>query len=78
LGLRGRVDECAPAKVRRRKQGGEGVEDSENPGVSGRPRHEGGYATTNLPNPLIMTNYLRVKHGKIVTLFVVKNTDPTY
>jgi hypothetical protein len=31
-----------------------------------------------LPDPLIMTNYFRVINGKIVSLFVVKNTEPQY
>jgi hypothetical protein len=38
----------------------------------------GDYDKTNLPNPLIMTNYFRVHDGKIATLFVIKNNDPTY
>ncbi len=39
---------------------------------------DGDYDKTNLPNPLIMTNYIRIRDGKIVTLFVIKNTDPQY
>jgi ketosteroid isomerase-like protein len=39
---------------------------------------DGDYDKTNLPNPLIMTNYFRVRDGKIVTLFIVKNSDPQY
>jgi hypothetical protein len=27
---------------------------------------------------LIMTNYFRLRDGKIVTLFVIKNTEPQY
>lgn len=39
---------------------------------------DGDYDKTNLPNPLIMTAYFRVDHGKIVTLFIIKNNDPAY
>jgi ketosteroid isomerase-like protein len=43
-----------------------------------RCKFDGDYDKTNLPDPLIMTNYFRVDNGKIVTLFVIKNSDPTY
>jgi ketosteroid isomerase-like protein len=43
-----------------------------------RCRFDGEYDKTNLPDPLVMTNYLRVRDGKIVTLFVIKNRDPQY
>jgi SnoaL-like domain len=43
-----------------------------------RCRYEGDYDKTGLPDPLIMTNYLRVRDGKIVTLFIVNNTPPRY
>jgi hypothetical protein len=43
-----------------------------------RCRYEGDYDKTGLPDPLIMTNYFRVIDGKIVSLFVVKNTEPQY
>ncbi|MGA7055662.1 MAG: nuclear transport factor 2 family protein [Mycobacterium sp.] len=43
-----------------------------------RCRYDGDYGKTGLPDPLIMTNYVRVRDGKIVTLFVVKNTEPQY
>ncbi len=39
---------------------------------------DGDYDKTNLPTPLIMTNYFRVRDGKIVTLFVIKNSDLRY
>jgi hypothetical protein len=39
---------------------------------------DGDYDKTNLPDPLIMTNYFRVRDNKIVTLFVIKNSDPQY
>jgi hypothetical protein len=43
-----------------------------------RCRFDGDYDKTGLPDPLIMTNYLRIRDGKIVTLFVIKNTEPQY
>ncbi len=43
-----------------------------------RCRYEGDYDKTGLPDPLIMTNYLRVRDGKVVTLFIVNNTSPQY
>jgi ketosteroid isomerase-like protein len=43
-----------------------------------RCKFDGDYDKTNLPNPLIMTNYFRVRDGKIVTLFVIKNNEPSY
>jgi hypothetical protein len=43
-----------------------------------RCRYEGDYDKTGLPDPLIMTNYMRVRDGKIVTLFIINNTAPQY
>jgi hypothetical protein len=43
-----------------------------------RCAYDGDYDKANLPDPLILTNYFRVRDGKIVTLFVIKNNDPTY
>jgi hypothetical protein len=43
-----------------------------------RCRYDGDYDKTGLPDPLIMTNYFRLRDGKIVTLFVIKNTEPQY
>jgi hypothetical protein len=43
-----------------------------------RCRYDGTYDKTNLPDPLILTNYYRVRAGKIVTLFVIKNNEPKY
>ena len=43
-----------------------------------RCRYEGDYDKTGLPDPLIMTNYVRVRDGKIVTLFIINNTPPQY
>jgi ketosteroid isomerase-like protein len=41
-------------------------------------KYDGTYDKTNVPDPLIMTNYYRVCDGKIVTLFVIKNNEPKY
>jgi hypothetical protein len=43
-----------------------------------RCQFDGDYDKTNLPNPLIMTNYFRIRDGKIVTLLVIKNSDPKF
>ena len=43
-----------------------------------RCKFDGTYDKTNLPDPLIMTSYFRVREGKIVTLFVIKNNEPKY
>ena len=43
-----------------------------------RCRYEGDYDKNGLPDPLIMTNYIRVRDGKIVTLFIINNTAPQY
>jgi predicted transcriptional regulator len=57
----------------------EPVEAVNNAGMQAvRCKFDGDYDKTNLPDPLIMTNYFRVDDGKIVTLFVIKNTDPAY
>ena len=43
-----------------------------------RCKFDGDYDKTNLPDPLIMTNYFRIRDGKIVTLFVIKNNEPRF
>jgi hypothetical protein len=43
-----------------------------------RCRYDGDYDKAGLSDPLIMTNYFRLHGGKIVTLFVIKNTEPQY
>jgi predicted transcriptional regulator len=54
----------------------EPVEVVENHGLYAvRCRFDGDYDKTNLPDPLIMTNYFRVEDGKIVTMFIIKNND---
>jgi predicted transcriptional regulator len=57
----------------------EPIEVADNSGLYAvRCKYDGDYDKTNLPNPLIMTNYFRVRDGKIVTLFVIKNNEPKY
>jgi hypothetical protein len=57
----------------------EPVEVANNDGLYAvRCRFDGEYDKTDLPDPLIMTNYFRVRDGKIVTLFVIKNHEPKY
>ena len=38
-----------------------------------RAAYDGDYDKTNLPDPLIMTNYFTVQNGKIVSLIVIRN-----
>jgi hypothetical protein len=41
-----------------------------------RGRYDGDYDKTNLPDELILTSYVTVRGGKIVTLIVIRNTPP--
>jgi hypothetical protein len=43
-----------------------------------RARYDGLFDKSNLPAELILTNYFRVRDGKIVELFVIRNTPPAY
>ena len=43
-----------------------------------RGRYDGLYDKSKLPAELILTNYFRVRDGKIVELFIVHNTPPAY
>jgi len=57
----------------------EPVEIVDNAGmVCVRCRYDGEYDKTGLPDPLVMTNYFRLRDGKIVSLFVIKNSEPQY
>jgi ketosteroid isomerase-like protein len=38
-----------------------------------RAAFDGDYDKTNLPDPLIMTNYFTVRDGQIDTMFVIRN-----
>jgi hypothetical protein len=42
-----------------------------------RGRYDGAFNKTNLPDEVILTNYLTVRDGKIVSLIVIRNT-PAY
>jgi hypothetical protein len=39
-----------------------------------RGRYDGEYDKTGLPDELILTNYITVRDGKIVSLIVIRNT----
>jgi SnoaL-like protein len=41
-----------------------------------RGRYDGDYDKTNLPDELILTSYVTVRGGKIVTLIIIRNTPP--
>jgi hypothetical protein len=43
-----------------------------------RGRYDGLYDKSKLPAELILTNYFRVRDGKIVELFILHNTLPAY
>lgn len=38
-----------------------------------RASYDGDYDKTNLPNPLIMTNYFTIRDGKIDSMFVIRS-----
>jgi hypothetical protein len=40
-----------------------------------RARYDGDYDKTNLPDPLILTNYFSVREGRIVRLYVIHSRD---
>jgi hypothetical protein len=42
-----------------------------------RARYDGEYDKTNLPDELILTTYVTVRDGRIVTLIIIRNT-PAY
>ena len=43
-----------------------------------RGRYDGDYDKTNLPDELILTSYVTVRGGKIVTLIIIRNTPASY
>ena len=43
-----------------------------------RGRYDGLFDKSKLPAELILTNYFRVRDGKIVELFILHNTPPAY
>jgi hypothetical protein len=43
-----------------------------------RGAYDGTFDRTNLPGEIILSNYFSVRDGTIVSLVVIKNTDPDY
>jgi hypothetical protein len=43
-----------------------------------RAAYDGEFDKTNLPDPLIMSNYFSVRDGRIVSLTVIRNTPSPY
>jgi hypothetical protein len=43
-----------------------------------RCRYDGDFDKAGLPDPLIMTNYFRLRDGKVVSLIIIKNNEPQY
>jgi hypothetical protein len=43
-----------------------------------RAAYDGEYDKTNLPNPLILSNYFSIRDGKIISLVVLHNTPSPY
>ncbi len=43
-----------------------------------RAAYDGEYDKTNLPDPLILSNYFSVRDGKIISLVVIHNTPSPY
>ena len=43
-----------------------------------RSRYDGTYDKTNLPDELILTDYFRVRDGKIVSLTIIRNQPSPY
>jgi len=43
-----------------------------------RSRYDGTFDRTNLPGELILTDYIRIQNGKIVSLVVIRNQPSPY
>jgi hypothetical protein len=43
-----------------------------------RAAYDGEYDKTNLPDPLILSNYFSIRDGKIISLVVLHNTPSPY
>ncbi len=43
-----------------------------------RAKYDGDFDKTNLPDPLVLTNYFRLHEGEIVSLIVVLNSPSPY
>ncbi len=43
-----------------------------------RSRYDGTYDKTNLPDELVMSDYFSVRHGKIVSLTIIRDPPSPY
>ena len=43
-----------------------------------RGAYDGTFDRTNLPGEIVLSNYFSVRDGKIVSLVVIRNTEPAY
>ncbi len=43
-----------------------------------RGSYDGTFDRTNLPGEIVLSNYFSVRDGKIVSLVVIRNTEPGY
>jgi hypothetical protein len=43
-----------------------------------RGAYDGTFDRTNLPGEIVLSNYFSVRDGKIVSLVVIRNTEPDY
>jgi hypothetical protein len=43
-----------------------------------RAKYDGDYDKTNLPNELIMSSYVAIRDGRIVSLTVIRNQPSPY
>lgn len=43
-----------------------------------RGAYDGTFDRTNLPGEIVLSNYFSVRDGKIVSLVVIRNTEPGY
>jgi hypothetical protein len=43
-----------------------------------RGAYDGTFDRTNLPGDIVLSNYFSVRDGKIVSLVVIRNTEPGY
>lgn len=43
-----------------------------------RAAYDGEYDKTNVPDPLILSNYFSIRDGKIISLVVIRNTPSPY
>jgi hypothetical protein len=43
-----------------------------------RGAYDGTFDRTNLPDEIVLSNYVSVRDGKIVSLVVIRNTEPAY